>query len=256
MSLNDLLNSMANLTERSREVPSSPPLETVAFFVRWSRGLKNWKVSTLADYAGVSVSTVERVERGEKVSAENLDRIAVALGYETGKLHAPRIPLGADKATEDLIETYGYLEQVSVVPLKTQKAIRDAAKCAGILVHKHAVPEVHDDGIANLVEWIDLAGFILSENVERDGQEPKRRRLYRDIQDHVTEMERQGLTVLVGVMVVLSHCLTCGRMESARWISGELQRGHPPLGSRGLAKGSDLGSGAIRFGKNEMVSDG
>ncbi|MBB2834982.1 UNVERIFIED_ORG: transcriptional regulator with XRE-family HTH domain [Rhizobium esperanzae] len=200
MSSNDLSNSIANLPERSREVPSSPPLETVAFFVRWSRGLKNWKVSTLADYAGVSVSTVERVERGEKVSVENLDRIAVALGYETGKLHAPRIPLGADKAAEDLIETYGYLEQVSVVPLKTQKAIRDAAKCAGILVHKHAVPEGHDDDIANLAEWIDLAGFILSEEIERDGQEPKRRRLYRDIQDHVTEMERQGLTVLVGVM--------------------------------------------------------
>ena len=86
------------------------------------------------------------------------------------------------------------------MPLKTQKAIRDAAKCAGILVHKHAVPEGHDDYIANLAEWIDLAGFILSEEIERDGQEPNRRRLYGDIQDHVTEMERQGLTVLVGIM--------------------------------------------------------
>jgi hypothetical protein len=101
---------------------------------------------------------------------------------------------------EDLIETYGYLEQVSVVSLKTQKAIRDTAKCAGILVHKQAVPEDHDDDIANLAEWIDLAGFILSEEIERDDLEPKRRRLYRDIQDHVTGMERQGLTVLVGVM--------------------------------------------------------
>jgi len=39
-----------------------------------------WKVSTLADFARVPVSTVERVERAEKVSPENHDRIAVALG--------------------------------------------------------------------------------------------------------------------------------------------------------------------------------
>ncbi|MEV4610784.1 helix-turn-helix transcriptional regulator [Neorhizobium sp. LMR1-1-1.1] len=200
MSLNELLNTIGSLPERSREIPSPPPLETVAFFVRWSRGLKNWKVATLANFAGVSVSTVERVERGEKVSVENLDKITIALGYEAGKLHAPRIPLGPDKAAEDLIETYGYLEQVSVVPLKSQKAIRDAAKCAGMLVHKHAVPDDHDDDIANLADWIDLAGFILSEEIEGSGQEPKKRRLYGDIQDHVTNMERQGLTVLVGVM--------------------------------------------------------
>ncbi|TAZ22367.1 XRE family transcriptional regulator [Rhizobium ruizarguesonis] len=200
MSLNELLKSIADQPERSREVPSPPPLETVAFFVRWSRALKSWKVSTLADYAGVSVSTVERVERGERVSVENLDRIAVALGYEAGKLHTPRIPLGPDKAAEDLIETYGYLEQVSVVPLKTQKAIRDAAKCVGILVHKPDVPDDHDDDIANLAEWIDLAGFILSEEIERDRQKSERRRLYNDIHKHVAEMERQGLTVLIGIM--------------------------------------------------------
>ena len=61
--------------------------------MRQCRSLKNWKVSTLADFAPVSVSTVERVERGEKVGEEALDKIAIALGYEKGAFHAQRIPL-------------------------------------------------------------------------------------------------------------------------------------------------------------------
>ncbi len=198
MSFNELLDRIANLPERSREIPSPPPKEVVAFFVRWSRGLKNWKVSTLADYANVSASTVERVERAEKVSTDNLDRIAVALGYEPGKLHAPRIPAPPDKAAEDLVETLGYLEQVAVAPLKTQKAVRDAAKCDGSLIHRSGVPNEFDGDIASLAEWLDLASFILSEEIERIGEEPRKRELYRDILDHVTAMERRGMTVLLG----------------------------------------------------------
>lgn len=43
---------------------------------------------------------------------------------------------------------------------------------------------------------------------------------------------------------------------SRKVIAGEFQCGHPSLDSRTLARGSDLGSGAIWFGGNEMVSDG
>ena len=52
-----------------------PRPESIGFFTLWVRGLKNWKQSTLANFAEVSVSTVERVERGEKVSDECLERI-------------------------------------------------------------------------------------------------------------------------------------------------------------------------------------
>ena len=52
--------------------PQVPPIEAVAFLVRSARRLRQWKKETLADFARVSLSTVERVERGEKISAENL----------------------------------------------------------------------------------------------------------------------------------------------------------------------------------------
>jgi len=160
-----------------------------------------WKVSTLADFASVSVSTVERVERGEKVSEEALDKIAMALGREKGALYAPRIPLGPEKAFEAMMETYGNLEEVSVSPMNTQRAIREAAKCDGILIHHPDVPHAYDDEISNLREWIDLASFVLCDEIECGDAEPSRRKLYNDILVYIAEMERRGLNVLSGVML-------------------------------------------------------
>lgn len=59
--------------QRPTDITTSPPGDVVAFVVRQCCVLKNWKVSTLADFATVEVSTVERVERGEKVGEEALD---------------------------------------------------------------------------------------------------------------------------------------------------------------------------------------
>lgn len=48
-------------------VAQVPSPEMIAFFVRFVRALRQWKKSTLASFAGVSLSTVERVERAERV---------------------------------------------------------------------------------------------------------------------------------------------------------------------------------------------
>ncbi|MEY9629022.1 helix-turn-helix domain-containing protein [Sinorhizobium fredii] len=193
MNVQEILEKIAQTPERRKDVPTPPPVEVVAFVVRWSRSLKNWKVSTLADFARVSVSTVERVERGERVSEEALDRIALALGYEKGAFCAPRIPLGPEKAFENLVETYGYLEEVAVSPMKTHRAIREAAKCDGVLVHRPHVPETYDDDIANLAEYLDLASFVLADGIESAfDDEPRRRKLYNDILDYIKRDGEEG----------------------------------------------------------------
>ncbi|MER9876933.1 helix-turn-helix transcriptional regulator [Mesorhizobium sp. M0195] len=201
MNAQELLDKINDLPNKPVDVPTAPAIELVAMVVRWGRHLKQWKATTLADFARVSLSTVERVERGEKVSREALDRIAQALGYEAGAFTTPRLPIGADKAAEQLIETYGHLEPVPVAPMKTHKAIRDAAKCDAYLIHRPGVPDTYDDDIANLGEWLDLASFILSDIVEDSTpSERGRRDLYHDILAAVAELERRGLTVLSGVM--------------------------------------------------------
>jgi transcriptional regulator with XRE-family HTH domain len=200
MTTQDLLNKITQLPERPVDVPTTPPIELVAFVVRWNRGLRQWKTTTLADFARVSISTVERIERGERVSDDALDRIAQAFGYDAGYFTAPRLPLGADEAAASLVDTYSHLEIVPVVPMTTHRAVRDAARCDAVLIHRPEVPEAYDDDIAGLQEWLDLASFILSDIVEPPPSERGRRDLYNDILTCVGNLERRGLTVLSGVM--------------------------------------------------------
>ena len=201
MNAQELLDKIKELPNKPVDVPTAPPVELVAIVVRWGRHLKQWKATTLADFARVSLSTVERVERGDKVSDDALDRIAQALGHERGAFTMPRLPIGPEKAAEQMVETYGHLEPVAVGPMRTHKAVREAARCQAYLIHRPDVPDAYDDDIANLRERLDLASFILSDIVEnRTPSERGRRDLYNDILKCVAELERRGLTVLSGVM--------------------------------------------------------
>ena len=201
MNVEELLDKITQMPRGEADVPAVPPRELVALVVRWARQMRGWKVSTLADFSTVSISTVERVERGERVSEEALDRIAQALGYESGAFHAPRTPLGAEKASQEMIDTFGNVERVPVSAMKTQRAVREAISCQAFLVHRPEVPEVYDQDIANLIEWLDFASFSLSGDIQIEGEEsPSRRKLYGDILACVAELERRGLTVLSGVM--------------------------------------------------------
>ena len=200
MTMNELLTRLQKLPASDPTVPASPPLELVALIVRWCRGMRQWKVSTLADFARVSTSTVERVERAQKVSAENLDRVAEALGYERGAFHEPRLPMGQQQAFDQMVETYSNMEAVYLRRLTTHAAVREATSCQAFLIHRPEVPETYDDDIHDLTEWLDFVTFAKSDFIVDGGEDVKRRELYDGVLRNVREMERRGLTVLCGAM--------------------------------------------------------
>jgi transcriptional regulator with XRE-family HTH domain len=199
MSTKDILNKIANLPVGPSDIPEVPPPELIGFCVRCARGLRQWKRSTLADFARVSVSTIERVERGEKVSDEALDRIAQGLGYEPGYFTAPRCRLGLEQAAASFVETFGEMEAVAVAPMNKHRRIREAASCQAFLMHRPDVPEVYDADLANLSEWLDLACFTAEFGRVSTSKRGKRD-LYNDILGCIREIEKRGLTVLSGVM--------------------------------------------------------
>jgi transcriptional regulator with XRE-family HTH domain len=178
-----------------------PPPEIIAFFVRHVRGLRQWKKGTLASFAGVSLSTVERVERAEAVSDDCLDRIAVGLGYDPGYFTKPRVSLSPEATAGRIDESWGNLVAVPVRHLSTQRAIRQLGQCHGFLVHRPDVADAVNDLIDELAKWLDLASFILgSSNDLAPPAEGRRRELYADILQCVRRIEQHGLYVLGGVM--------------------------------------------------------
>src|SRR5437879_614435 len=107
-----------------------PPLDTVAGYVRLQRALYGWKQQTLATTAHVSLSTVQRVERGEPVRAVSLEKLASALKLDSGAFTRPRVPLSPEEAMEQLVESFAPFAEcvpVSVAPLRTERQVRTLA---------------------------------------------------------------------------------------------------------------------------------
>lgn len=185
-------------------VPHVPSPATVAAFVRLQRTQLGWKQEALASFARVSPSTVERVERGEPVSAGSLDRIAAALGHEAGAFTEPRVPLTAEASLARLEEAAKPFEDrvpVAVRPLRGHRQVAALARTHLYIVDAARLAEDHEEDVANLREWLDLAAFLLEAEepdsiIDLGRCEPtRRRRLYEDVLRCAQDIERRGRAV-------------------------------------------------------------
>jgi len=175
-----------------------PPPEIVAFNVHVTRKLHGWKQATLAEIAGVSLSTVERIERGEPVQPAALEKIGACFGCPAGYYTKPRRTLTAEQMATD---TYAHTAFVEVAPLKTQPQVRRLAACAELAVAPFGDVSVDDPLCSDLVELIlDLeVRFALPRYIPKsklDGVRP----LYEAIFAHLQIMRRAGLDVVAGVL--------------------------------------------------------
>lgn len=191
--------------------PRPPPPGTIADFIKLQRAIIRWKQQTLASKARVSLSTVERVERGEAVSSESLEKLAEALNQRPGAFTEPRVPLSTEKALQNLLESLSWTNgrvPVKVAPFRRQAQLRDLVH-TDLLVMDSDLEEDAAGDLNTLREWLDLTGFIRAE----DGSFlPKRERdlslrdLYRDVFNAVQAIERQYKAVcLVGTYEAKSN---------------------------------------------------
>jgi transcriptional regulator with XRE-family HTH domain len=184
--------------------PRPPPPDTIAGFVKLQRAMYGWKRETLAGLAKVSLSTVERVERGEAVRASSLEKLALALNQRADAFTAARVPLSEAEALALLAENISWMEglvPVAVAPFASEAQLRALTDTDVLLVTSDLGDDAEEE-VALLREWLDLTGFCRAE----DGSFlPKRersfsiRRLYKDVLDAVAGLERQHKAVcLVG----------------------------------------------------------
>jgi transcriptional regulator with XRE-family HTH domain len=177
-----------------------PSPETVAVFVRLIRGLRGLKKQTLSSDARVSLSTLERIERGEVVSAEKLDKVAQALGYDAGYFTSPRTPLSPEEAAAKVAETWGHLIAVPVHRVTSEGPIRKLGRCHACLIHRPGVGGEHNDLIVELGEWLEAASWINGETCITEMTEGRKRAFYTSVIECVRRLERSGLTILAGSM--------------------------------------------------------
>jgi transcriptional regulator with XRE-family HTH domain len=183
-----------------------PPPETIAHIVKLNRGMLGCKQEALASMAGVSLSTVERIERGEKVSPESLDRVACVLGYKVGDFTAPRVPLTVEQMASRFADAGAPFldnEPVPVRHLRTQPQIAALARTQLYLLDGARLGEGYDDEMAALRELLDFVVFILQSDDDRSSpiirSEPvSRRKLYTMTLDLIADIERKANAVALG----------------------------------------------------------
>lgn len=176
-------------------IASRPGRSFVADFVAIQRCFRQWKKETLASFAGVSLSTVERVERGESVSKECLDKISVALGFGNGAFTELRVPLRPDETTalwEQCLRPFEGKSWVDVELIRKQRQIASFADCPVSLICSERLDVDVSRMIDELREWLAFASFECSDvsrRSERDRRKVKRRELYRSVLEKIHSIE-------------------------------------------------------------------
>lgn len=186
------------------------PLETfvldeaaIANFVKLQRTFNGWKQDMLAAEAGVSLATVSRVERGQKVRPAQLRKLARALGKPEDEFVRERVRPTPEEATANFVEIFAWTEgrvPVAVAPFRTERQLRATLATYSLLLDSDLDYDAADD-VAELREWLDLASFVQSEREGVIGPKPDRnfrvRRLWRDVLDCIERLERTNAAVVL-----------------------------------------------------------
>lgn len=176
--------------------PRAPAPDTIAAFVKLQRGLYGWKREMLAALAKVSLSTVERVERGEPVRASSLEKLALALKLSPDAFTSSRVPCSEAEACAMLEESFAWMDgkvPVRVAPLRGEAQLRALTESDVFIVESDLEGEEAANEVDGLREYLDLTSFVRAE----DGTLlPKRersfriRQLYKDVLDAALSIER------------------------------------------------------------------
>jgi hypothetical protein len=151
--------------------------------------------------AGVSLSTIERVERNGRASDECLDRIAVALGYERGDFTKPRVPLAGEAIAfmDQCLKPFAGKRWIDVEPVRRQRQIAAFADCHLYLIDGDRLDANIGDDLAALWEEIDFVAFVRGDTLfrlsQREARRVGRRPLYNIVLDRIHGIECEANAV-------------------------------------------------------------
>jgi transcriptional regulator with XRE-family HTH domain len=179
--------------------------QVVASNIRLLREHRAWTQEHLAQVAGVTTRTVQRVESGEGVQVDTLQALAAALDVDVPSLRfdaleliAQQLGVPRDKVTPELIaERQKELDAKYVkVPMTRVAASADLRAFSDAMsFYFDCIPK--DDAVQDVAAALqqDLHDLM---DIGRDIEATHRRQFEVNAFEHVTELERLGAVVSIG----------------------------------------------------------
>ena len=193
-----------NTTDNPETFKLDPP--AIANFVKLQRRFFGWKQDMLASEAGVSLATVQRVERGARVRSSVLRKLAAGLRRPEDEFVRERLRPTPEQAGANLTSMLAWTEgrvPVPVAPFRTEVQLRAILAAYCLLIDSNLDASADQD-VDELREWLDLASFVQAERRGMIGPKPGRdlrvRELWRSVLDCVERIGReQRAACLTGV---------------------------------------------------------
>jgi transcriptional regulator with XRE-family HTH domain len=154
-------------TQKQNEYRCLTPQE-IGDAVAMFRKMAGMKQLTLALEAGVTERTVQRIENGEKVNDESLQKIAKAFRMEDTSFIGPRMVLSKEEAWEQAkkqLEAVKLIDAHGFVTLKDAEAVLGTD---GMVIDDHFVTDEAAGELADfkdeLRDWNNLYSVLLSQH--------------------------------------------------------------------------------------------
>jgi transcriptional regulator with XRE-family HTH domain len=187
-----------NIAAQSGEMRQLP-LPLIAEGVRHQRSIRGWKQSSLATIAGVSTSSIQRIERDEYVRPEILAKIERALDLPEGTYSAARILPTLDSLKVILERQKSEEQECASIPVKQllqQVQVAQILKCRALVTNEDSASDAMRCDIAALRRMLNIDGVrIAVEDVYGRPNNPskrtQRRNCYKEVISLVERLNRK-----------------------------------------------------------------
>ena len=149
--------------EKNTGTYKRPEPDIIAYIVKQMRTNLEWKQFTLADEAGVTGRTIERIEAGERVSDDTLNKIAKALKLRENTFTEPRYCHSAEELEEMAKKAKEDYTTTELHDLTSEGELETLLDAHAHLVDGSAVDESMAENIAALKDHVQDCGDIYSD---------------------------------------------------------------------------------------------
>ncbi|HEY4943588.1 MAG TPA: helix-turn-helix transcriptional regulator [Rhizomicrobium sp.] len=181
------------------------PALIVGELVRTARVRRNLKQSALSSLTGVSLSTIQRIERGQGIGSPSLQRVELALELQPGHFTDPQVPPSFVAMKRELDSRATDMTDVHFKRIEKQTQVATLLDCDMQFVWREKLDAESESDLERLKRWLEMATQIIS--TERSNRQSflskvllKKRRFYSFFLDEVRKVERsRKITVLAGI---------------------------------------------------------